>query len=78
MRDNGLKMHQVRFRLDIRKLYFFRRAVSHWQRLPGEVVESLSLEVFKNHGDMALRDIISGDGLGLDLYLVILRGRFQP
>ena len=31
-----------------------------------EVVESLSLKVFKNHGDVALRDVVSeygGDGL---------------
>ena len=37
-----------------------------------EVVESLSLEVFKEHGDGALRDVISGrggDGLGLDLVI---------
>lgn len=67
MRGNGLKMHHVRFRLDSRKLYFSKRAVRHW---------SLSLEVFENHGRVALRDIISGDGLGLDL--VILRGLSQP
>lgn len=29
------------------------------------VVESLSLEEFKNSGDVALRDLVSGDGLGL-------------
>ena len=37
-----------------------------------EVVESLPLEVFKEHGDVALRDVVSGrggDGLGLDLVI---------
>ena len=29
---------------------------------PGEVVESLSLEVFKNRGDVAERDMVSGHG----------------
>ena len=38
-----------------------------------EVVESPSLEVFKNHGDVALRDVVSGHGGGgLELKLMIL------
>jgi len=34
-----------------------------WHRLPGEVVELPSLEVFRNHGDVALRDMVSGHSM---------------
>ena len=53
-------LHQGMFWLDIKEKLFTERVVKHWHRLPREVMESLSLEVFENHGDVALRDTISG------------------
>lgn len=47
-----------RFRLDIRKNFFTRRVVHHWNRLPKVVRDSLSLEVLRTQLDKATADLI--------------------
>jgi len=61
VRGNSLKLCQERFRLDIRNNFFSERVVMQWHcRECSGVVEGPSLEVFKNHRDVALSDVVRG------------------
>ena len=57
-RENGLKLRQGRFRLDIRRKFFTQRVVTHQNRLPKEVVDVPSLEAFKARLDVALGSLV--------------------
>ena len=71
MKGNG-------FKLSIRENFISARAVRQRHRLPREVVQSPSLEVFRNCVDVALRDMVSGHGVtSWQLDVVVLKGLFQ-
>jgi len=55
---NGFKLKEGRFRLDKRKKSFTMRVVRHWNRLPGDVVDSPSLETFKVSLGKTLSNVI--------------------
>lgn len=60
MRRNGFKLEEGGFRLDIRRKFSTVRVVRHWDRLPRNVVDALSLEgtPFKVRLDWALGNVI--------------------
>ena len=57
-RGDGFKLRQWRFRLDVRRKFYTQRVVTHWNRLPNQVVDAPSLEAFKKRLDVALSSVV--------------------
>jgi len=57
-RGNGHKLKHRKFRLNMRKNFFPLRVMEHWNGLPREVVDSLSLEIFKTRLDEVLCNLL--------------------
>jgi len=58
MRGNGFKLKLGRLRLNIIRMFFTIRVVKHWNRLPREVVDVLSLKTSKVRLDRKLSNLI--------------------
>jgi len=54
----GHKLKHRKFRLNTRKNFFPLRVMEHWNRLPREVVESPSPEIFKTRLDKVLYSLL--------------------
>ena len=69
-RGKGHKLKQRKFQLNTTKNFFTLRVTEPWLRLPRQVVESPSLEIFKTHLDTVLCSLVwvtrlrQGVGLG--------------
>jgi len=57
-RANGHELKHGKFCLNMRKNFFPLRVTEHWNRLPREVVESASLEIFKTRLDKVLCSLL--------------------
>jgi len=58
MSNNGFKLEEGRFRLDLRKKLFPMRVVRHWHRLPRLALAAPSLQVLKARLDGSLSNLV--------------------
>ena len=56
-RNNGFNIIGKRFRSNAAKHYFFNRIVNIWNYLPAQIVNSITIESFKNKLDKYLASV---------------------
>jgi len=59
-RNNGLKLEHTKFHTNMQKNLFMVKMTEYWNRLPREVVESPTMEIFKTHLDTHLCNLLQG------------------
>ena len=66
--------------MNVRKNNFSKRVIRCWDGLPREIVESPSLEVFKKHLDVILKEVVLWENIGgrWTIGLDDLGGLLQP
>jgi len=57
-KGNGFKLKEARVILDIRKKFFIMRVLWHWNGVPREFVNALSLETFQVRFHGALSNLV--------------------
>ena len=57
-RSSSLKLEHRKFHTNMQKNFFMVRVTEHWNRLPKEVVECPSMELFKTHLYAYLCDLL--------------------
>ena len=72
-RNNSLKFEHRKFHTNMQKNLFMIRVTEHWNRLPREVVESLSKDVIKTCLDTYLCDLLQGTCFSRVVGLELLR-----
>ena len=57
-KEKGLKLEHRKFHTNMQKYLFMLKVTEHWNRLPGAVLGSTSLEIFKTRLDTYLCNLL--------------------